>query len=107
MSDSVVQPRRCPTCGGVLGAVQKPLTRVQAMLLRFIGNRIASDGCAPTLAEMGGAFGWTSSATASEHLEQLERKGYIRRTPVTERGITLLVSFDEIGTLPMERRHGA
>jgi SOS-response transcriptional repressor LexA len=103
---SAVQPKRCAACGHVLGAVQRPLTRVQADLLRFLGVAIARDGCAPSYREIAEAFGWRSLATVAEHLANLEEKGFIRREHNTERGITLLVPFDEIGTVPMERRHG-
>lgn len=106
MTESAVHPKRCPTCGHVLGASQRPLTKVQADVLRYVGAAIAREGCAPTFAEIAAAFGWTSLGTVHEHLGNLERKGYIRREPDAVRGITLLVPFDEIGTLPMETRHG-
>lgn len=87
-----------------MGARERPLTRTQASVLRFVCERIARDGCAPTYAEIGAHFGWSSLATVAEHLENLEMKGYIRRGINEPRGITVLVPFDEIGALPVERK---
>lgn len=107
MANTVVRPKRCPTCGHVLGAREGPLTRTQAQLLRFLGEHITREGCAPTLDEMRRNFQWKSSATPAMHLDALEHKGYIRRgARGAARGITILVPFDEIGTVPVERHHG-
>lgn len=106
MTDSVVQPKRCEACGHVLGAAQPPLTKREAELHRYICDAVARDGCAPSLAEIGQQFGWASLSTVSHHVSALERKGYVRRTPGVARGLTILVPFDEIGTVPVERRHG-
>jgi repressor LexA len=106
MSETSIAPKRCEKCGHVLGAEQKPLTKIEAQLLRFICDRVAGDGCAPTFGEIAKCFGWSSLGTVSLHIEELERKGYIRREPRSPRGITVLVSFDEVGSLPMVTKHG-
>jgi SOS-response transcriptional repressor LexA len=101
---TTVRAKRCPTCGGIVGAQQLPLTKTQARVLKLLGERIARDGFAPTLAEMCAHFGWASQATASEHVGRLEAKGYIRRGIHGEqRAITILVAFDEIGGIAVER----
>jgi len=105
LTEPRIQPKRCPTCGHVLGARQKPLTKIEAALLRVICTRIASQGCAPTFEELGKTFRWKSIGTVAEHIMNLELKGYIKREPRNARAITVLVSFDEIGTLPVETKH--
>jgi hypothetical protein len=65
MADSVVQPKRCDKCGGVLGAQQLPLTKTQAALLRFLGHYIAREACAPTYDEICAAFRWRSLSPIS------------------------------------------
>ncbi len=102
----MTEVKRCPTCGGVLGAAQPPLTALQAQLLRFVATAITRSGCAPSLSEICDTFNWRSEATAHEMLSQLDRKGYIRREPGIVRGITVLVPFDEIGAVPVQARHG-
>lgn len=102
MTESAVQPKRCPTCGGIVGAAQRPLTPIQASVLRYLSEQIAAHGSAPSFQEIADHFDYKSLATVHEHLSNLERKGYIRRSYNENRAITVLVPFDEIGSLTME-----
>jgi repressor LexA len=66
-----------------------PLTRRQRELLDHISGYIDSKGYAPSFEEIARQFGFRSLATVHEHLTNLERKGYIRRSPNESRGIEI------------------
>ena len=66
-----------------------PLTRRQRELLDHISGYIDSNGYAPSFEEIARQFGFRSLATVHEHLTNLERKGYIRRSPNESRGIEI------------------
>lgn len=57
----------------------KPLTKRQREILDFITDYIAKHDYAPTFAEIAAPFGYRSLATVHEHLQNLERKGYLSR----------------------------
>lgn len=57
----------------------KPLTPVRAKLLRWIAAYIDAHGYSPTFREMCAAFKWGSTNAATNHLNALERDGYITR----------------------------
>lgn len=56
-----------------------PLTKRQREILTFLQVRIAADGYAPSLEEIGQHFGLTSLATVHKHVTNLDRKGYLTR----------------------------
>lgn len=80
----------CPHCGRTLPS-GRALTSRQADILRFIETQIASSGAAPTFQEIAMAFSFKSLATVHEHLQNIERKGYIRRRFNEQQAITVLV----------------
>lgn len=57
-----------------------PLTRKQREILDYLTQTIARQGFAPSFEEIASQFNYQSLATVHEHLSNLERKGYIRRT---------------------------
>lgn len=57
----------------------RPLTPRQRQIYAFIATKIRSVGWAPSFEEIAKQFSLRSLATVHEHLETLERKGYIRR----------------------------
>lgn len=67
-----------------------PLTRRQKQILDHIGEYIAARGYAPSFEEIAEHFGYSSLATVHEHLSNLERKGYIRKTYNESRSIELV-----------------
>lgn len=73
-----------------------PLTRRQKQILDYIGEYIDAMGYAPSFEEIADHFGYSSLATVHEHLSNLERKGYIRKTYNESRSIELV----EQGTSP-------
>lgn len=69
----------------------RPLTVRQHQLYAFLWSFIPAHGYAPSFDEMAGHMGYSSLATVHEHLTNLERKGWIRRTFNEARAIELLV----------------
>ena len=67
-----------------------PLTRRQKQILDYIGDYIGEWGYAPSFEEIAEHFGYSSLATVHEHLSNLERKGYIRKTYNESRSIELV-----------------
>ena len=69
----------------------KELTKRQNEILDYIKSYIVKNGYPPTVREIGSSLGVSSPATIHAHLENLERKGVIRRKETKNRAIELLV----------------
>jgi len=69
-----------------------PLTKRQKEILDYIQGFIAERGYAPSFEEIADSFGYSSLATVHEHLSNLERKGYIRKSYNESRSIELVDS---------------
>jgi repressor LexA len=67
-----------------------PLTKRQKEILDYIESFIDAQGYAPSFEEIAESFGYSSLATVHEHLSNLERKGYIRKSYNESRSIELL-----------------
>ena len=67
----------------------KPLTKRQNEVLRFISHHIESIGYPPTRNEISRHFGFRSPNAAESHLRALAHKGVIRIEAGHSRGITL------------------
>ena len=67
-----------------------PLTRRQSEILSYLQTHIQAHGFAPSFEEIAERFGFQSLATVHEHLTNLERKGYIRRSYNESRAIEVL-----------------
>jgi len=67
-----------------------PLTKRQKEILDYIQAFIEELGYAPSFEEIAESFGYASLATVHEHLSNLERKGYIRKSYNESRSIELL-----------------
>ena len=67
-----------------------PLTRRQSEILDYLRGHIEGQGYAPSFEEIAEKFGFASLATVHEHLTNLERKGYIRRSYNESRSIEVL-----------------
>ncbi len=70
------------------------LTRRQRQILDFITDFRATHGYAPSMEEIGRAFGLSSPATVHKHLTNLEAKGLIRRDAHRSRAIEVLETMD-------------
>ncbi len=73
----------------------EPLTSRQREILEYLKFRQKVRSYPPTVREIGEAVGLSSSSTVQNHLNTLERKGYIRRDPTKSRTIEV-VDFDQI-----------
>ncbi|MCC7196219.1 MAG: transcriptional repressor LexA [Gemmatimonadaceae bacterium] len=69
-----------------------PLTKRQRQILDYLNGYTAANGYAPSFEEIAGHFNYNSLATVHEHLTNLERKGYIKRTYNESRAIEILPS---------------
>ncbi len=69
-----------------------PLTRRQREILTYLRSYSEQRGYAPSFEEIAEHFNYNSLATVHEHLTNLERKGYIRRSYNESRAIEILPS---------------
>lgn len=67
-----------------------PLTKRQKEILTFLESHIRDHGFAPSFEEIAEQFSFQSLATVHEHLTNLEKKGYIRRSYNESRSIEVL-----------------
>src|SRR5947209_14088614 len=74
-----------------------PVTRRQREILDYIGKHIEEKGYAPSFEEIARQFGFQSLATVHEHLTNLERKGYIRRSHNESRAIEVVPPKGQTG----------
>jgi repressor LexA len=68
----------------------KPLRDVQHRVLAAIQSYMEENDCPPTLREIQDMAHLSSTSHVDYHLEALESKGYIRRTPGMSRGIEVI-----------------
>jgi repressor LexA len=66
------------------------VTKRQKQLMDYLQSYIAENQYAPTLDEIGRHFGLASLATVHKHLQNLERKGLIRRLANQSRALQLV-----------------
>ena len=76
-----------------------PLTKRQKEILSHIQGFIDKNGYAPSFEEMAESFGLSSVATVHEHISDLERKGYIRKTYNESRSIELVQKKEALGAV--------
>lgn len=69
-----------------------PLTKRQREILSYLSEYSESNGYAPSFEEIAEHFNYNSLATVHEHLTNLERKGYIKRSYNESRAIEILPS---------------
>jgi repressor LexA len=75
------------------------LTKKQNEILDFMKEYIANHGFPPTIREIGAALGVSSPATIHAHLNNLEKKGAIKKDGSKNRAIELLVDNEYIHPL--------
>jgi len=67
-----------------------PLTKRQREILNYLATYSEQNGYAPSFEEIAESFSYSSLATVHEHLSNLERKGYIKRSYNESRAIEIL-----------------
>lgn len=80
-----------------------PLTKRQRQILDYLSSYAGEHGYAPSFEEIAEQFNYNSLATVHEHLSNLERKGYIKRSYNESRAIEILPSdiFPKAIALPV------
>ena len=80
-----------------------PLTKRQREILNYLESYSEANGYAPSFEEIASHFDYSSLATVHEHLSNLERKGYIKRSYNESRAIEILPSdaFPRATELPL------
>jgi repressor LexA len=80
-----------------------PLTKRQREILDFLNTYEEAHGYAPNFEEIAAHFNYNSLATVHEHLSNLERKNYIKRSYNESRAIQILPSeaFPRAHELPL------
>lgn len=69
-----------------------PLTKRQKEILSYLTDYQEANGYAPSFEEIALQFNYNSLATVHEHLTNLERKGYIKRSYNESRAIEIMPS---------------
>lgn len=79
------------------------LTKRQREILTYLQQHTEERGYAPSFEEIAEEFNYNSLATVHEHLSNLERKGYIKRSYNESRSIEILPSeaFSSAVELPL------
>lgn len=70
------------------------LTRRQREVFNYINRFIRNNGFSPSLEEIAGGVGLSSLATVHKHLDNLQKKGLIKRHWNRGRSIEVVASFD-------------
>ena len=70
--------------------MKKKLTIIQQKILDHL-IEMRANSIVPTLAEIANHFGYKNRSTVQQHLQAIEKKGYIKRNPKLSRGIELLL----------------
>jgi len=83
------------------------LTARQSQILDLIRQAIAANGRPPTRAEIADALGFRSANAAEDHLRALARKGMIRLSAGTSRGIELVEGHEDAAPIAGPTAHGA
>ena len=78
-----------------------PLTKRQREILDYLRDFIADNGYAPSFDEVRQDFGYASLATVHEHLTNLQRKGYIRRSFRRSRSVEIEPQAEPAAALPL------
>lgn len=79
----------------------KELTKRQTSILEFLEAYLSERGYPPSLREIAKRFSIKSPKNARKHLEALEKKGFIRRSPNISRAIELFTSAPSAPAAPV------
>ena len=70
-------------------SMSKELTEIQSRILNYLIEQKVGRGISPSLAEIAVRFGYKNRATVQQHLQSIERKGYIKKNPKLSRSIEI------------------
>ncbi len=80
------------------------LTERQKEVFDFIKAYIAQHGISPTLTEINKKFDMGSSSAAHQHVQALQRKGYLKKLPFQARAISLVEDTDDVKEIYLRGR---
>ncbi len=83
------------------------ITARQQRILEFIRQTVTARGYPPTVREIGEAVGLTSSSSVHAQLENLQRKGLLRKDPSKPRAIDLGDARPDAAAVPVVGRIAA
>jgi repressor LexA len=83
-------PAARAVASATIGGAAMPLTKRQREILNYLTLYSEQNGYAPSFEEIAENFNYNSLATVHEHLSNLERKGYIKRSYNESRAIEIL-----------------
>ncbi|NIR45553.1 MAG: hypothetical protein GWN99_14145 [Gemmatimonadetes bacterium] len=66
------------------------LTAVERQIYNYLVDYLKRETFQPSVREIGSRFGIRSTKTVTEHLQSLQRKGYLDRTPSRSRALKIL-----------------
>jgi len=69
---------------------KEELTVRQALVFKYIKKHCVRHGYPPTRAEINKQFGFKSPNAAQDHLIAIEKRGWIKLTPLISRGIKIV-----------------
>lgn len=76
------------------------LTKKQALIIDFIKDYIARQGESPSYREIMSALGLSSVSAVAEHIDNLVKKGALRKVPGTARSLEVVdMSYPETTAL--------
>jgi repressor LexA len=78
------------------------LTQRQRDILEYIERSVRDRGYPPSVREIGEAVGLTSPSTVHNHLNSLQKRGYLRRDATKPRALDM--QYDTSSGMRMERR---
>lgn len=76
----------------------EPLTERQRQVLEYVRRRIEDRGVAPTLREIAEHFRFASTASAQKHVNELQKKGWLKRKKHQRRGLVPVEDLPPQGT---------
>lgn len=80
------------------------LTKKQALIIDFINDFSAREGEAPSYREIMSALGLSSVSAVAEHIDNLVKKGALKKVPGTARSLEVVdLSFPETTALFKKR----
>ena len=80
------------------------LTKKQALIIDFINDYTARQGESPSYREIMSALGLSSVSAVAEHIENLVKKGALKKVPGAARSLEVVdLSFPETTALFLER----
>lgn len=68
----------------------EPLSRRQKDVMAIIEEHLSSQGYPPSIREIAGKLGLTGTVSVVQHLKALEKKGFIKRSRSSSRGIAIV-----------------